>query len=90
MKPRQGKAKVKVTSGGKKVSYGQKGASVKPGTSKGDSYCARSAGQMKKHTKAERPQLPATIITQALEVFGHQIKEIVMPSCKKKGKKRAK
>jgi hypothetical protein len=38
----------------------------------------------------KRPQLPATIITQALEVFGHQIKEIVMPSCKKKGKKRAK
>ena len=45
-KPAKGKARVKVTSGGKKVSYGQKGASVKPGTSKGDSYCARSAGQM--------------------------------------------
>jgi hypothetical protein len=54
MKPRQGKAKVKVTAGGKKVSYGQKGASVKPGTSKGDSYCARSAGQMKKHPKAAK------------------------------------
>lgn len=54
MKPRQGKAKVKVTSGGRKVSYGQKGASVKPGTSKGDSYCARSAGQMKKHPKAAK------------------------------------
>lgn len=54
MKPRQGKAKVKVTASGKKVSYGQKGASVKPGTSKGDSYCARSAGQMKKHPKAAK------------------------------------
>lgn len=54
MKPRQGKAKVKVTAGGKKVSYGQKGASVKPGTSKGDSYCARSAGQMKSHPKAAK------------------------------------
>lgn len=54
MKPRQGKAKVKVTSSGRKVSYGQKGASVKPGTSKGDSYCARSAGQMKAHPKAAK------------------------------------
>ena len=52
MKPSKGKAKVKVTSSGKKVSYGQKGASVKPGTSKGDSYCARSAGQMRDFPKA--------------------------------------
>tara|TARA_R110000744_G_scaffold127997_2_gene234993 strand:- start:966 stop:1220 length:255 start_codon:yes stop_codon:yes gene_type:complete len=49
-KPAKGKAKVKVTSSGKKVSYGQSGQAkgggprVKPGTSKGDSYCARSAG----------------------------------------------
>ncbi len=49
-KPRKGKAKVKVTSSGKRVSYGQAGSAkgggprVKPGTSKGDSYCARSLG----------------------------------------------
>ena len=42
--PRKGKAKVKITSTGKKVSYGQAGKAkgggprVKPGTSKGDSY----------------------------------------------------
>ena len=36
-KPAKGKAKTKTTASGKKVSYGQKGASVKPGTSKGDS-----------------------------------------------------
>lgn len=54
MKPSNGKARVKVTSSGKKVSYGQKGASVKPGTSKGDSYCARSAGQMRDHPKAAK------------------------------------
>ena len=53
-KPAKGKARVKVTSGGKKVSYGQKGAKVKPGTSKGDSYCARSQGQMKSHPKAAK------------------------------------
>lgn len=52
--PRKGKARVKVTKSGKRVSYGQKGAKVKPGTSKGDSYCARSAGQMKKHSKAAK------------------------------------
>jgi len=59
IKPRKGKAKVKMTSTGKKVSYGQKGAKVKPGTKKGDSYCARSAGQMKKHSKsASNPNSP--------------------------------
>ena len=48
--PRKGKAKVKITASGKKVSYGQAGkakrggARVKPGTSKGDAYCARSYG----------------------------------------------
>ncbi len=47
--PRQGKAKVKITASGKKVSYGQAGEAkgggprVKPGTPKGDAYCARSA-----------------------------------------------
>ncbi len=48
--PRKGKAKVKVTASGRKVSYGQAGKAkgggprVQPGTSKGDSYCARSKG----------------------------------------------
>ena len=42
-KPAKGKAKVKVTSTGKRVSYGQAGKGrVKPGTKKGDAYCARS------------------------------------------------
>lgn len=58
--PSKGKAKVKVTASGKKVSYGQAGKAkdggprVKPGTSKGDAYCARSAGQMKKHPEAAK------------------------------------
>ena len=49
-RPRQGKAKVKITSDGRRVSYGQAGKAkgggprVRPGTSKGDSYCARSLG----------------------------------------------
>lgn len=52
--PAKGKAKVHRTAEGKKVSYGAKGASVKPGTSKGDAYCARSAGQMKQHPEAAK------------------------------------
>ena len=59
-KPAKGKAKVKITATGKRVSYGKAGkakgggARVRPGTSKGDSYCARSAGQMKKNPQAAR------------------------------------
>ena len=64
-KPAKGKAKVKVVKNPKtgrtrKVSYGQAGkakgggARVKPGTSKGNSYCARSAGQMKKSPQAAK------------------------------------
>ena len=64
-KPAKGKAKVKVTASGKKVSYGQAGKAkdggsrVKPGTSKGDSYCARSAG-IKKQLPKEKANDPNT------------------------------
>ncbi len=64
-KPAKGKAKVKITSSGKKVSYGQAGKAkgggprVKPGTSKGDSYCARSAG-IKKRLSAKKKNDPNT------------------------------
>ena len=65
MKPAKGKAKVKRVTNPKtgrtrKVSYGQAGKAkgggprVKPGTSKGDAYCARSMGQMKSHPKAAK------------------------------------
>ena len=40
----------------KTVHYGQKGAEVKPGTAKGDSYCARSAAQMKKYLNRQKIQ----------------------------------
>ncbi len=64
-RPAKGKARVKVvrnpkTGRTRKVSYGQAGKAkgggprVKPGTSKGDSYCARSLGQMKRSPKAAR------------------------------------
>lgn len=63
--PRKGKAKVKVTASGKKVSYGQAGNSkdggprVRAGTSKGDSYCARSMG-IKKGLSKEKQNDPNT------------------------------
>ena len=59
-KPNKGKAKVKVTASGKKVSYGQAGEAkgggprVRPGTSKGDSYCARSLGIKKGLSKEKQ------------------------------------
>ncbi len=58
--PRKGKAKVKITSTGKRVSYGQAGKAkgggprVRPGTSKGDSYCARSLGIKRRLSKKKR------------------------------------
>ena len=70
MKPAKGKARVKAytdrkTGRRRRVSYGQAGkakgggARVKPGTSKGDAYCARSAGQAKKNPKAaQNPNSP--------------------------------
>ena len=60
VRPAKGKAKVKVTASGKRVSYGQAGKAkgggprVKPGSPKGNSYCARSAGQAKKHPAAAK------------------------------------
>tara|TARA_B100001250_G_C19326052_1_gene582562 strand:- start:37 stop:291 length:255 start_codon:yes stop_codon:yes gene_type:complete len=48
-KPAKGKAKVHVSASGKRRSYGQSGKAkdggprVRPGTKKGDAYCARSA-----------------------------------------------
>ena len=59
-RPAKGKAKVKVTASGKRVSYGQAGKAkdggprVRPGTKKGDAYCARSAGQMRDNPKAAK------------------------------------
>ena len=79
--PRKGKAKVKVTSSGKKVSYGQAGqasgggARVKPGTKKGDAYCARSAGQMKKNPNAAaNPNSPLRLSRQRWKCSGTKSK----------------
>ena len=63
--PAKGKARVKIykdpkTGRTRKTSYGQAGQAkgggprVRPGTSKGYSYCARSFGQMKSHPKAAK------------------------------------
>jgi hypothetical protein len=68
--PRKGKAKVKITASGKRVSYGQAGSAtgggprVKPGTSKGDSYCARSLGIRKDYLKKNKTTLTLQTIYQ--------------------------
>ncbi len=58
-RPTKGKRFVKVvtdkrTGRKKRISYGQKGASIRPGTPKGDSYCARSLGIKKRLSKAKQ------------------------------------
>ena len=59
-KPAKGKAKVKKPASGKQVSYGQAGKAkdggprVRPGTKKGDSYCARSLGIKKRLPKKKQ------------------------------------
>lgn len=77
--PAKGKAKVKITSEGKKVSYGQAGEAkgggprVKPGTSKGDAYCARSAGQMRDNPKAAKdPNSPLRLSRERWKCSGEK------------------
>jgi hypothetical protein len=76
-RPAEGKAKVKITAEGKKVSYGQAGEAkgggprVKPGTSKGDAYCARSAGQMRDFPKAAKdPNSPLRLSRERWKCSG--------------------
>ena len=70
-KPAKGKARVKVTSTGKKVSYGAKGAKVAPNTPKGDAYCARSYAQMKEFPKAAKdPNSPLRLSRKRWQCSG--------------------
>jgi hypothetical protein len=79
--PSKGKARVKVTSSGKKVSYGQAGKAkgggprVKPGTAKGDAYCARSAAQKKKFPSAAKdPNSPLNLSRKRWKCSGTKSK----------------
>lgn len=79
--PRKGKARVKITASGKKVSYGQAGKAkdggsrVRPGTKKGDAYCARSNAQMKKFPKAAKdPNSPLRLSRKRWKCSGSKSK----------------
>lgn len=79
--PAKGKAKVKVTASGKKVSYGQAGEAkgggprVRPGTKKGDAYCARSMGQMRDFPEAAKdPNSPLRLSRKAWKCEGEKSK----------------
>tara|TARA_R110002110_G_scaffold340404_1_gene550591 strand:- start:347 stop:604 length:258 start_codon:yes stop_codon:yes gene_type:complete len=80
--PRKGKAKVKITSTGKRVSYGQAGKAkgggsrVKPGTSKGDAYCARSLGIKRRLSKKKQndPNTPNNLSRKRWKCVGAKSK----------------
>jgi hypothetical protein len=80
---RKGKAKVKITSTGKKVSYGQAGNAkgggprVRPGTSKGDSYCARSLGIKTRLSKKKQndPNTPNNLSRKRWKCVGSKSKK---------------
>jgi len=56
----------------KTVRYGQKGATVKPGTAAGDSYCARSAGIKKRLPKSKQndPDTPNNLSRKRWKCVG--------------------
>ena len=82
--PSKGKRFVKVVKNPKtgrkrKVSYGQAGKAkdggdrIRPGTSKGDSYCARSAGQMRSHPAAAKdPNSPLRLSRKKWKCVGEK------------------
>jgi hypothetical protein len=80
--PRRGKAKVKVTSDGRKISYGQAGlakdgkARVRPSTKKADSYCARSLGIKKRLSQKKRndPNSPNNLSRKRWKCVGAKSK----------------
>jgi hypothetical protein len=81
--PNKGKAKVKVTASGKRVSYGQAGKAkdgsrrVKPGSAKGDSYCARSLGIKKGLPKKKQndPNTPNNLSRKRWKCSGAKSKK---------------
>ena len=81
--PNKGKAKVKVTASGRRVSYGQAGKAkdgsrrVKPGSSKGDSYCARSLGIKKRLPKKKQndPNTPNNLSRKRWKCSGAKSKK---------------
>jgi len=60
----------------KTVRYGQVGAKVRPGTKKGDSYCARSAGIKKGLSKADQnnPNTPNNLSRKKWKCVGKKSK----------------
>lgn len=81
-KPSKGKSRVKITPSGKRVSYGQAGKAkgggprVKPGTPKGDSYCARSQGIKKGLSKSKQrdPNTPNNLSRKRWKCAGAKSK----------------
>ena len=75
-KPAKGKARAKVTGEGRKVSYGAAGATVSPGTRRGDAYCSRSMGQMRDYPEAASdPNSPLRLSRKRWACVGEKSKK---------------
>ena len=79
MEPRKGKRFVKLVKkldgSTRKVSYGQAGSDIKPGTAKGDSYCARSLEQLRKFKDAAKdPNSPLRLSRKKWRCVGAKSK----------------
>ena len=81
-KPAKGKKFVKVvrnakTGRTKRVSYGASGYKISPGTSKGDSYCARSLGIKKGLSKKKQndPNTPNNLSRKRWKCSGAKSKK---------------
>lgn len=60
----------------KTVYYGHKDYKIAPGTSRGDSYCARSAGQMRDFPKAAKdPNSPLRLSRKKWKCLGKYSKK---------------
>lgn len=60
----------------KTIKYGHKDYTIAPGTSRGDSYCARSMGQMKKHPEAAKdPNSPLRLSRRKWKCLGKYSKK---------------
>lgn len=84
--PAKGKRFVKIVKSvsgrTRKVSYGQAGQAkgggdrIRPGTSKGDAYCARSMGQMRDFPKAAKdPNSPLRLSRKKWKCLGSKSKK---------------
>jgi hypothetical protein len=69
------------------VKYGHKDYKIAPGTNRGDSYCARSLGQMKQHPEAAKdPNSPLRLSRKKWRCSGDKSRRFSKTKAKLKRK----